>query len=408
MAAGAARLLAGALILFMGAGGCERKEHSPPIIDPPALGHTYAQITALAPASAGARTHLLIDSLGNIYFSQESERGDDVMFTLAQGNVPQATGLTSNAILKAMGQPRGEGNIQSLAIGAEDNIYFFFKGGCGRHILAAVGQYAPRQAQLRILASTASIEAASGMGDSLELARGSLLRDNLALGYATIYLWLRHTDGGLILNFNPGDGRGAAINLTPLGAPAANPGSPPLNSMLEDMSCGPMFVPVAPSTTAAGATTSLTPRPALYYIDRRGARLWRINPESGQTTPIHSLYGVPSILTPPVSDGHAGLIMAAGESPFLANKSQLEMEAVTAADAPEQLSNPVVAAAYPALLHLLDGKLSAIGKDDLRCGAGIPLEGLAPAAMLPDRLTRGWIAYDAASGQIVRITLTNK
>src|SRR5207248_3142761 len=111
---------------------------------------------------------------------------------LAGGDdVPRATRLTSDAILDAMppvklspvkllpptsattgksksnaaANNRPSGNIQSLAGGADGEVYFYFSGGAGPVTRCCLGRFDPRGGgQIRILADAPALASASGMG----------------------------------------------------------------------------------------------------------------------------------------------------------------------------------------------------------------------------------------------------
>src|SRR4051794_27367917 len=86
------------------------------------------ELKPLTPLIANTPTHVVVDSLGNICWVQESEAGDDNMFIIGEGEIPRSTNLTSARILAALGASGGSGNIQSLAAGRNGALYFYFLG----------------------------------------------------------------------------------------------------------------------------------------------------------------------------------------------------------------------------------------------------------------------------------------
>ena len=93
----------------------------------------------------------------------------------------------------------GRGNIQSIAAGVDRNIYFYFSGGTKRKTIACFGRFETATGVIRILAREDKLADASRMGDSLTLAHGDLV----AAG-RTIWLWLHHSDGSAMFQFQPG------------------------------------------------------------------------------------------------------------------------------------------------------------------------------------------------------------
>ena len=140
-----------AWILLVAMIGCDRGGNSPapaatqaqtPAKQLP-LGPLQCEITAVAPLLPKRATHLAVDPASNIYYLQETDDGGDTLFIIGSGDVSNALPLSARSILIAMGE-KGTGNIQSIAAGADRNIYFFFTGGTNRKTVACFGRFETR------------------------------------------------------------------------------------------------------------------------------------------------------------------------------------------------------------------------------------------------------------------------
>src|SRR4051812_39998626 len=180
---------------------CERRSAAPLPATSPAQIVFELELKPLTPLLPNRPTHVAVDPLGNIYWVQETDRADDTMFVIGEGDIPRATQLSGGTIAAAMNASGGRGNIQGIASGPGGEIYFYFTGGLGRRTIACVGQFTPKTSQLRILADTEALAAATGMGESLTLARGSVLGDG-----RNVWVWLRSelaADAWAVFHFDP-------------------------------------------------------------------------------------------------------------------------------------------------------------------------------------------------------------
>src|SRR4051812_30806951 len=175
--------------------------------------NSEVRMEPIAQLVANRTTHLAVDAVGNLYWTQESDDGQDLLFvTGPSGNLAQPTTLSSASILAALkpttpvpksapsksfpsrAPAKPGGNIQSLIAGPDGALYFYFNGGAGAAVGAqAIGRYEPRSGEIQIVADTQQLATISGMGRSLDLARGELLPCG-----AVVRLFLRHTDNWAI------------------------------------------------------------------------------------------------------------------------------------------------------------------------------------------------------------------
>src|SRR5262245_44145887 len=122
--------------------GCDRTTAtSPPPTTEDVPTKYAADLSIVTPLLPRRSTHLAVDSnSGNLYFVQESEAGDDVLFIAGPSDVPRATSLSSANILAAAGAESSDrGNIRSIAVGPGGEVYFFFLGGGKKNTIGCFG-----------------------------------------------------------------------------------------------------------------------------------------------------------------------------------------------------------------------------------------------------------------------------
>ena len=219
--------------------GCGRKQQSAAVqvqSPDPGQAETEPQTMELRPLSqviAGRPTHLAVDSLGNIYWVQESPDGQDILFCDGEDLIPRPTGLTTASILAGFDPAQspssvpgpstgpadvGTGNIQSIAIDPDNNLLFFFNGGTGRSTCVGLGRFRLFDRSVHILAGAAVLATAARMGESVALARGQIIAPTSTPRNQPMrdWLWMHHSDAAFFLRFDPrAVETQTAIDLTP-------------------------------------------------------------------------------------------------------------------------------------------------------------------------------------------------
>lgn len=379
------------------AAGCDQSPTSPAsgaanpdTGTPAAVAPLTLELTPITSLLPRLKTHVAIDSRGNIYWTQESEpvpRGGDLVFVMGDSGVPQTIpALSAARILSALGMggaPANAAGIRSMAVGPENDLYLLFTGGAGRDPIWAIVRYTPSSGALRVAMGTRRLMEESGMGPSLELARGTLVSQGQDL-----WLWVRHSDAARILKLTPVEAgtrlEPRALRLKPPGAIARME----MTSDREDLAAGP------------GQT--------LYYVDRARAMLWKIDAE-GEFTATQSLDGFSSAVTAPMVDQEGRLCLMAGiADPLFASDS------AAALLTPRIGASPVWAdMSYPAFLETESGPsqlpvLSTIKRDDILAPAALPLQDLQPRQLLLDRTNGTLVTFDASSGELLRLRIVRK
>lgn len=351
--------------------GCDRAP-LPPSTRPP---RAVVEVRPLTPLLPRLATHLAVDSHANVYWNQESDPplpGGDLTFVMGQGGVPQSiAALQVDHLLATVHLSGHNGAIRSLAVGPDDALYVLFIVSRGPTLVFDVLRYVPSTGRLAIVLDTQHVMDASGLGQSLALAKGSLLgtRSNL-------WLWVRHTDGNAILKLTQSpDASFQASALSP--APPAEADDLNFNSDDEDM-------------TAA-------PDGALYYVDRTRGVLWRIAPDEGVTLAM-SLTGVPKSITPPA--------FRKGFLCFLTGVA--EKFAIT--DLPLSHSSSPLAkleAELPILLEYDGGRhsLRSFDRSQMDAPANLPLRTLQPRQFFWNDSTGSFLVFDAATGEILQLRI---
>lgn len=324
------------------------------------------QISPLVQMPAGKTVHGAVSSRDAICYVYESDDGHDVALVQPPSGVPRAIGLSSANILSALEETRGgTGTIQSLLIRKDDVLWFYFLGGKGKRIDACIGRFDLANERLEIFADATAIRSASRMGDAIGLARGTLLP-----GTDAPRLLLRHSDRWVILACHPGQ----AAPLTMALEQAQLDGQPlPLNQDHFDI--------------VGGDDQSM------LVLDRTGGSLLRVD-ANGSAKPLLSLVGLPKELSVPRLRESSIVFFAPDSEKF-------EGESF------DMLHNSAPNTPYPALLTLRDGKISALGGENLRVTGGLSGYSLRLHELIPTP-DGNYIAYDSASGTIVKLSWVEK
>ncbi len=270
--------------------------------------------------------------------------------------------------------------IRTMAIGPDDQLYFFFSGGSGRATLKFLARYDPKTRRVHMVADAPRLMAASTFGASLELARPALVSSGRDL-----WLWLRHTDDAAVLNIEiKQDG----VNLRRLEfkSPDITPGQSGklrLISEEDDLSAGP--------------------QQSLYYIDRAGAALWKIS-AAGECSRVLSLETFSSALTPAAVADSGQIYLLAGDGPRLHARFSGSFDPT-----PELGSNQYIwsRATFPAFVEIKGDKSQLIARDDFSVPVNFPVQNLQPRRLLYDRATGTMISFDAATGELIRIKVVH-
>jgi hypothetical protein len=152
--------------------GCRRETPAPIPKRPPVLG---VEITRVTPLPPDRPTHVTATGSGQVFWVQEAEGGQrETVFSMSEGGLPAATKLSNSTILEAMGHGDARGSIQSLSVGADGKLYFYFTGGTKKQLLAAFGSFSPENGKTQILSDKTALARDSRLGASLALARGSM------------------------------------------------------------------------------------------------------------------------------------------------------------------------------------------------------------------------------------------
>jgi hypothetical protein len=365
-------------LLLVVAVACDRETAPGVATTAPTGPSLQLELKPLTPLLPNRPTHVTLDSLGNIYWAQETDRGDDILFVMGEGDIPRATQLSVANIAAAMGYAGATGNLQSVAAAAGGEIFFYFSGAKGRRSLACFGQYSPKNERVRILVDGDALAGATGMGRSLALARGTVVADR----GRRVWLWVRHTDAWAVF----------AIDM---------PSMPPE---------GPLALVRAFETVRfAGNAVELNrdeyelspgPSQTLYWLDPMDAEVRQIDAQ-GTAKTVRSLVGLPSALSAPVND-RAGKLVTFAAAPTQANPL---LEPKTEEQAPMKGGLDVT---YPAML-IFDGKdVTAIGRDDILAYAGFPTHGMRLAQLVLHPTEDAWFTYDAGSGELLRLRVRAK
>jgi hypothetical protein len=352
------------LMALLALAGCDRDSSAPP---PPVKRPTVTvvEVTRVTPLPAQRRTHVAPSGAGQVFWVQEADGGREQVFAIADNGLPGATKFSNAAVLEAAGEPAGKGSIESLAVGADQKVYFYFSGGTRRKLVAALGYFVPVTGKTVILADTAKLADVSRMGNALALARGSLVRNG-----DVIWLWLRHPDGYAMLS----------VDVTRPGSALRRPFERALEGEGEVR------------LTSAGEDLAAGPGGSLVYVDRAAGRLWRIEP-LGEAAAGADAGELPVGTTTPSLDERGRLVMFAPEAEPMVEQ-------------PEGLATTRKAPEWPGVVVLDGGSRTVLGRGAIEGPSGINVRSLAPAGLVRDR--NGWLAYDAPTGELLRVRVAER
>ncbi len=338
-----------------------------------------ANLSVLTPLLPRRPVHLAVDPPGNLWFVQETDDGDDVTFIAGATEAPRATRLTSANVLAAAGAASTDrANIQSIASGANGEIYFYLQGGGKRNSIACFGRFAPRTGAIQILAGTSQLQSETGLGASIELARGTVV---VPQSGRWLTLLVRHTDAAAMFRID-------FRKLPPSGAMSAL--GTPINEL-----------------HAPGETLSLTradielacgPAESILILDTWGGALWRIAP-GNDVSALCSIVGISKQLSLPAASRDGQITLFAGDGEPIQPHVKQRIEPVD------------LELRYPSLL-MLDGpkasQFQVVSRDDIRAPGGFAMYATQLQQLIYEPTRDSFVGFDSASGQIVRIKLAQK
>jgi hypothetical protein len=381
------------------AAGCGRRGPTAAVASQPTESSETApqsmELRPLAQLEPDRPTHLAADSFGNVYWVQESTDGEDTLFVAGSDDIPQTTRLTTSAIIAAFGPPASasmkpttppapaSGNIQSIETDSDDHLLFFFSGGVDRSNCVGLGEFDPRQDSIQILAGTRALATQTGMGASIAVAAGQIIKP-LAQPAATwprYWLWLHHSDAAIFLRFDPASAvPGQPMQLQRSFDQLAGEGAPP--HLTDDQ-----------LAFAAGDDDSLA------MFDWRTAWLFHVD-ENGGVTPWTSVLGIPRDLS---------ALTARPGGIELAFAPAGEPAAGTDGDGQSVRNARFLKLRYPTLIAIAgDTVTPVVIEDDMHGPPDLDIGKLRLQQLVPAGQPQQWIGYDAQSGMLLRIWLTPK
>ena len=356
-------------LLLLALASCDRP--AAPVAATQAAGPTvyaFAELSPIASLVPARATHVMADTQGNLFWSQESPKGDDTLFLFRDG-VPRATKLSARAVLDALGAPAtATGNFHSLLVDRGDQILFYFSGGWARTSAAAIGRFDPRTEKLTILIPPAVVAESSGLTAGIGLAHGTLIATA-----GSLYLHLVSPAESLLLRCDR-----ATLST-------ARPTRPFANFETPD---GPLPIRGESQRFAAAGNDDL------LLLDPQSAALWRVDP-GGRATLVHSLVAVPETLSTPVSGGEVIAVFAADSNGLPATNENR-------ADPTPLTGQP------PYFVTVAGGKLRSLGRNQIHAPAGTAVYQMQFQQLVLEPGTPNLLGYDATSGLLYRIRLVPK
>lgn len=343
---------------------------------------TRATLKTLAILQPNRPTAVAVTPTGKVYFVQATDDGRDLLLTLGPRELPEPTALTSSRVAEELGDPTMVGNFQALCADRDGRLWFYFVGrptASRRAPAYAVGLYDPLTTRLRLYAGTRELLAATRMGAAIELVDVDLVATDTRL-----WLWLRHIDAGELL----------AIDLTRL--PSQGPAG--LIRPVVRVACGDETLPMTQTRPPGRLSPASRTGDDLLFVEPHTGGLFRIDPV-GRATLLSTLIGLPGALSPaatiePAPGDPPRYLLAAGDADPIEPKVESRLDA-----APFDTH-------FPALLVFEPGQRgAAIPHQKISARPGLPVYALRLQTLCPDATPHAFVTYDAASGELMRLTL---
>ncbi|HEX8522310.1 MAG TPA: hypothetical protein VF669_08645 [Tepidisphaeraceae bacterium] len=365
------------LFLALIALGCDSKPKAPTFVPPEREpeGPTYEiELQPLTPLAVGRQTHVVVDSLGNICWVQESPKADDILFIMGEDKIPRSTTLTVPRICDALGEPGGTGNIQSIAAARNGEIYFYFSGARARKTLTALGLYSNRTGAIRIIDDSDALMSGTGFGKSIALARGTVISQG-----NTFWLWVRHTDDSCLLRLRYPD------------IPAR--GNLPLESRVLNVRFGDRKQDLTSPDYALAPAGEET----VYWLDRAESMLYTID-QNGQVKMFKSLVGLPVAMSLPMKTAPEEMMLFFADAPAAEVKNLRQLD----------LPRVKVRTTFPAMVILERDVVRTVPRERISSYPGLSLSAMRVGELAAVEKGKGWVAYDSVSGQLLRMTMRQR
>ncbi|HEX8342684.1 MAG TPA: hypothetical protein VF624_17405 [Tepidisphaeraceae bacterium] len=253
--------------------------------------------------------------------------------------------------------------LAAIAVLPRGDLVLQTAGASRKRSLVSLQRYDPASDRLTLLMSAAEMASASGMGDSIDVADAQLAGSG-----AVVWLWLRTTDGSVMLQFE-------ARQLASGTARAVRPFR---------------FMRQGDQPLRPGDATTLCGRPGggFWLLDRAAGLLWSLD-GTGRATPVDPPDGRPAPSAPPL------LLETAGAP---------RMTFYPAPRPSDAAITPTSKARYP-LLEIVAGRSKAtFDRDALAARPAFPLHALRVTAWARDTRSGDVFAYDRMSGELLRLT----
>lgn len=347
--------------------GCDRAPSG--TVPLPSNSKRVVEFKPLAQLLPNRKAHIASDSIGNIFYTTETDNEQDVVSVVSDAGVPRSTQLTTANILAAMGETvGGRGVIQDLAQGPEDGIYFYFCGYKGSSIRTAVGVYTHRTGQISIAYMHQRLARHSGMGDSIGIARGTLIP-----GQKQMNLLLRHSDSWKLFAFDlKKPAAGVDLNLR----------QPMKEIRVEDERIDLVRTRYQLSPGIAGS---------FLLADLGSGAIWQVDAEGNGKIQTY-LTGLPRDFSLPLVVHKDRLLL------FIADSDPLDVEVGA------MMARRLPQTTYPALVEVAGNDLTAIGREDFRVPPGFPAYTMR-VPQIVQTSDGNYVGYEMTSGQLLKMRI---
>jgi hypothetical protein len=331
---------------------------------------TTADFTIIAALPANRVTRLTLDRGGKPYWTQHDPEREAIVFTLDERGLPRPTALNAARVLQLINARDGRGQFVALLGDSTGGVLFHFVGRDGLRPISLIGRYRPPDGDISVVVDTATLQSVTSLGPSLVNARSELLNPSAPM------LWLFTLDASMLLRIDTVGGQLTVPRIE-------NARGRPLGGEHDEWQ----------ACTADGT---------LWLLDA--------------SEPRGGVAGPPRLMRV----GRSGRVTRDVELPADADYPANPVRLTRAADAllvfaverpthrPPRLggmAQPAASIEFPAFLLVEESGIIPISRDKLRMPASLPVQTLRITALVCDPRDDSLVAYDAASGYLLRIVM---
>jgi hypothetical protein len=328
-----------------------------------------ADVASLVSLRANQRTDIAITTAGRIYVCQPDA---DSSVRILEGTEPKYTSLTPARVAQLLGDSEAKGTLRAMTAMPSGELLVYYSGSTRRQSASSLLLFDPIKDTLKVAASAEQLAEVTKMGVSLDLADAQLERAG-----GTIWVLLRHVDQTALFAIDARQiGSGDVTSWRPIRSLRADDG----------------IVAIAKDDRLFGQLDG-----SAWLLRPATGELWQLSTEgrayASKLPPNRPRTSVVPISLPPTSTRKAQRLMF---YPF----EDLPADPLTSPDVRE-----FDFTRYPAFVLSAKDTEFVIERDAINTRPAYPTYAMRFTSWALDPTGDGVVAYDAMSGEIVRIRL---